>query len=386
MRQHIPSSILTLAAVIGMGILAALFVLSPALAVLIIVLMLAHIVVHRIYNSLHKDADKFKRTTDLILIFFFIYSAVLFFIMCDTYRFDYMTPIDAVDYGYTPLATKHRLSIWVFGALSLGSMLALWLKGEALPPLTLVLCLVFTIIGIGFSVAIVLQTYQNTEDDNALTWAYFLLPMSYTIIASALVFGLILTDAQTAAHRIYHNPILRTLNRFLSMAYVRPFWVLLLLAPAFILVVAILTLFGQDPHAITKAFTETTTWQFSQQTHPPDLGHGGHYLCTVAVCGNPKVVKPLRLGRRHGNTIVVNRQLLIANAFEEWVHDVSPKWHRIIRSTYDRYGYPLSRQITGSSASNWVYRMMKPLEWFFLVILYLFCVKPEEKIAKQYPM
>ena len=69
-----------------------------------------------------------------------------------------------------------------------------------------------------------------------------------------------------------------------------------------------------------KAFTDTADWTFSQQIPPPPMESSGHYLCTVAAGGHKKIVKPLRYGTRRGQTIVVNRQLCIANAFEEWIH------------------------------------------------------------------
>ncbi len=107
-------------------------------------------------------------------------------------------------------------------------------------------------------------------------------------------------------------------------------------------------------------------------------------MCTVAAAGDPKFVKPLRLGKRHGKIIVVNRQLLIANAFEELIQDLSPKAHRIIRSNYDKYGFNISKKINTIFLSNMVYLLMKPLEWFFLITLYLFCTEPEKKINSQY--
>ena len=98
-------------------------------------------------------------------------------------------------------------------------------------------------------------------------------------------------------------------------------------------------LFGDDYDAVSKALTETTTWGFSQHDHPPHLPHQGHYLCTVAACGSPQLVKPLRWGIRGKQRIIVNRQLQIANAFEELIADLSPTLHRFIRKNYDRYGY-----------------------------------------------
>lgn len=143
-------------------------------------------------------------------------------------------------------------------------------------------------------------------------------------------------------------------------------------------------IFGQDYDAVVKGFTETTEWKFSQHDHPPYLDHRGHYLCTVAACGSPRLVKPLRWGKRGGRPIIVNRQLQIANAFEELIADFSPKLHHFLRTNYDKYGYNLSQKIKTPAASNITYLLMKPLEWFFLLCLYTFCLYPERKIERQY--
>ncbi len=145
-------------------------------------------------------------------------------------------------------------------------------------------------------------------------------------------------------------------------------------------------LFGQDYNSLVKVFTETATWRFSQHISPFPLPHEGHYLCTVAAKGSPNVVKPVRLGKRWGRTIIVNRQLQIANAFEELLSDLSPGLHRVIRHNYDKYGYDLSKKINNTKASNITYILMKPLEWIFLICLYLFVVEPEKKIKKQYSL
>ncbi|PZP49892.1 MAG: hypothetical protein DI598_06785 [Pseudopedobacter saltans] len=161
-------------------------------------------------------------------------------------------------------------------------------------------------------------------------------------------------------------------------------WALIFLLPIFIIITLILILFGQDANSLVKVFTDTTTWTFSQKSHPPVLTPRGHYLCTVAAKGDPKVVKPIRLGKRHGNTIIVNRQLQIANAFEELIADYTPILHRFIRKNYDKYGYNLSLKINSKMGSNITYVLMKPLEWIFLICLYLGYQNPEQKIKKQY--
>jgi hypothetical protein len=75
---------------------------------------------------------------------------------------------------------------------------------------------------------------------------------------------------------------------------------------------------------------------------------------------------------------------LIANAFEEMIQDISPTLHRGIRNLYDKYGYNLSKKINTPFRSNLTYILMKPLEWVFLLSLYLLCKNPEKKINKQY--
>lgn len=96
------------------------------------------------------------------------------------------------------------------------------------------------------------------------------------------------------------------------------------------------------------------------------------------------MVKPLRMGERHGHRIVVNRQLLVANAFEDLLSERLPNTHRRVRHFYDTYGYPIARHIKSRWTADLVYLLMKPLEYFFVTVLYLFDTKPEDRIAVQY--
>ncbi len=95
-------------------------------------------------------------------------------------------------------------------------------------------------------------------------------------------------------------------------------------------------------------------------------------------------MKPTRMGIRHGAKIVVNRQLCVANAFEQLIEERMPWLHRIVRHIYDKYGYPLSKHITTSLRADIVYIVMKPFEWLFLIVLYFFDTRPENRIALQY--
>ena len=133
-----------------------------------------------------------------------------------------------------------------------------------------------------------------------------------------------------------------------------------------------------------QAWTNTADWAFSQKIPPQNLIIDEHYLCTVAAGGHEKVVKPQRMGVRHGHPVVVNRQLCIANAFEQVLEEKTPRFHRFLRRNYDRYGYPFAKHIKKKWAMDLIYYLMKPLEWLFLLVLYLVDHKPENRIAMQY--
>ncbi len=75
---------------------------------------------------------------------------------------------------------------------------------------------------------------------------------------------------------------------------------------------------------------------------------------------------------------------MVANAFEDMIMEKFPKFHKFIRDIYDRYGYPLSKLITNSYKADLTYILMKPLEYLFLICLYLVDKKPENRIRKQY--
>ncbi|SHE54121.1 hypothetical protein SAMN04488522_101499 [Pedobacter caeni] len=335
-----------------------------------------------VYKQTRKGVASSVKTLEYVFIVSFTLSFLLFCCGLMIYDADYHKAIDIVDGGYSPFASKHLLSLLTFFFLAALGLLMLWLKGRKMPPLLFVLMLVFVLIGIPISAAVFCQVTYNTE--NYAAWMFGFLPFVYIVTTVAVICKCVVEEAAVANDKVYRNKVLNYLNQKMSNTKHQPFYILILMVPVFVIIVAILILFGQESDSMTKVFTETTTWRFSTKTHPPFLDHQGHYLCTVAVCGDPKVVKPLRLGLRHGHEIIVNRQLLIANAFEELIQENLPGLHRVIRGFYDKYGYPLSKKITSQQGSNLVYRLMKPLEYFFLLCLYMCSTKPEEKIAKQY--
>ena len=173
-------------------------------------------------------------------------------------------------------------------------------------------------------------------------------------------------------------------NRFLQKAELWPVIAIVAMLPILGVLICILALFGQAPDTLIRAFTETADWKLSEKVGPPNVYYDEHYLCTVAAGGDERIVKPLRMGERHGHRVIVNRQLQIANAFEQVLEERMPNGHRRIRHFYDTYGFPIACHIRTKRACDLVYLLMKPLEWFFLIVLYLTDVHPEDRIAVQY--
>ena len=189
---------------------------------------------------------------------------------------------------------------------------------------------------------------------------------------------------QDRTEMAYENRLLQWFHQLLNKSRNWPWLAVLVALPTLALVVLILMLFEQQPDSMIKAWTNTADWAFSQKIPPQNLIIDEHYLCTVAAGGHEKVVKPQRMGVRHGHPVVVNRQLCIANAFEQVLEEKTPRFHRFLRRNYDRYGYPFAKHIKKKWAMDLIYYLMKPLEWLFLLVLYLVDRKPENRIAMQY--
>jgi len=158
--------------------------------------------------------------------------------------------------------------------------------------------------------------------------------------------------------------------------------------PILIVLSSFLLLFGQKPDSLIRGFTDTYKHGFSQLDYMCDnVNCGGHFLCSVAANGHKNIVKPNRYGERGGNKIICNRQLLISNAFEDLLEQYTPKTHKVIRRNYNKVGNVIHKHygiFNNKYVSDFIYILMKPLEWLFLLTLYIFDKNPENRIAKQY--
>ena len=259
-----------------------------------------------------------------------------------------------------------------------------------LPPLVTVLSISAMYLGL---LELILFTVQIFKPTILLDGYLLLFPLCCVLLVVRLLLKKIrewnaLMQNAEAEHfgtgKIYQNPMLRWCDSILRKAAWWPVLGLVLMFPLLGILIAILMLFGQAPDSVIKAFTETSDWNLSLRQAPQNVMYDEHYLCTVAAGGHEKVVKPIRLGRRHGHEVIVNRQLCIANAFEQVLEERTPGLHRALRHFYDTYGFPVARLIHSKYTADLVYFIMKPLEWIFLCVLYLTDAHPENRIAVQY--
>ena len=136
-----------------------------------------------------------------------------------------------------------------------------------------------------------------------------------------------------------------------------------------------------SPELFAGAVSQTCGWTLSTLVPPPQ---DCHYLCTVAARGHPWLVRPLRYGRRRGHVIVVNRQLAVANAFEDLLHERWPRFGRAARDGYDRVGLPISAWITHPLASDLVFVAMLPAQAAFEAVLWALDRDCEARIDRMY--
>ena len=324
----------------------------------------------------------------------YLFSAILFlftFLAHGVPHYQNIDPI-AMEGCYSPVSDRHGLTIYVFHVLYITAQVAVTVKKLKLPPLVIMLFVSLLIIGIvlnGFfihhiSIHDVSRVYPGISTCFTRI-GLSLYPVSSTIISIQLLVSLVRNKAYIQVDKEYKNKFLNSLNLFLLRSNQIPLVSTLLSLPVFIIIVLILLLCGQEVDSFEKAFSDTATWRYSQKIHPPIVSdRHGHYLCTVSSCGHPAITRPLRLGKSNNRVIIVNRQLQIANAFEEVLYHMSPRIHRIVRKGYDNYGYNLSRKINNEFLSTLTYLLMKPLEWFFLIVVYSYYIEPEEVINRQY--
>lgn len=286
------------------------------------------------------------------------------------------------DQIHTPIATEHELTIVIFSLIGIAGYFILnHIDISKTPPLVTVMLISCIYIGIAVAVLWTIQITALRPIDFLILALY---PFNLLILAAGLLRRKLTEYKNTIGNRELRNDKLQWLNQRLLRSESLPLYAFLLMLPVIGIVICILLLFGQRPDSIIQAWTQTSDWTLSTKQAPPNLYVDEHYLCTVAAGGHKKIVKPQREGSRHGHRVAVNRQLCIANAFEQVLEERTPRFHKAVRGFYDKYGFPVARLIRTSLAADIVYIVMKPLEWIFLIVLYLTDIDPEKRIAVQY--
>lgn len=273
------------------------------------------------------------------------------------------------------------LTILVFGILS---YTIIRIKKLELPPLIIVSAMSGTLICSIYMIIFIIQLSNNLSELYYLSYLT-LFPINYVLCSIRAQREVVKRyKEKNIKQKEYDNKFLNKCNKLLYNIDNWPIISIILSIPLMVILICILVLFGQRPDEAVKAFLETSDWTLSTKISPPSITYDAHYLCTVSLRGHPNIVKPIRMGIRRGEKIVVNRQLCIANAFEDLIQEKAPKFHHFVRYIYDKYGYPLSKHINTKLQADITYILMKPLEWLFLIILYLFDKTPENRIATQY--
>lgn len=325
---------------------------------------------------------------------------------------DYNIPLNVYDTinAHAPFSSQHIVALILFAVWGVLSYVLLKFLRKKLTPIVEVFLLAGVYVGLILCVVFIFQLICLPEPlparmgdinpgadnpdalyninmgvfDLIMILCLCAVPILYLLHVIHLLIRIVKEKAEKQHSVQYENPILQKMNQWL-LASANLFWVAIIaILPILGILVGALVLFGQQPDSIIKVFTQTSDWVLSGEISPPPVAYDTHYLCTVSLRGHKKVVKPMRYGIRRGEKIVVNRQLCVANAFEQLIEEKTPNFHRKIRRFYDTYGYPISRHINTALAADAVYILMKPLEWFFVVVLYLFDPKPENRINSQY--
>lgn len=287
---------------------------------------------------------------------------------------------------HSPIASWSYLTVLAIFLLGIISYSLIRIRKLKLPPLVIVGAMSGIFICSIYMIIFIIQLSKNMLELAVFGIPYLIIfPINYILCSIRAEIEIMKKyKEQNLKAKEYNNKFLNKCNKLLYDIDNWPIIAIIFSIPLIAILVCILVLFGQRPDEAIKAFLETSDWTLSTKISPPSITYDGHYLCTVSLRGHKSIVKPIRMGIRRGERIVVNRQLCVANAFEDLIQERTPKFHHFVRYIYDKYGYPLSKHINTAFQADITYILMKPLEWIFLLVLYIFDVKPENRIATQY--
>jgi hypothetical protein len=336
-----------------------------------------------IYNLFAKK-QRISNTVDIMIFILGPLYMLVLYILWDPLSWQESTHAGWLGLPFHEPTTNYP-TLLTLAAVAIAGYTVLRITRKPLPPLLSVLCMSAMYMGSILSILYIFQlTPHITVACSFLFFEGFLVcffPLNFIISTIKLTRHI----TKNVAKINCSNKFLLGSNKLLAKSYAYPVVAFILMWPLLGILVLILMLFGQRPDSVITAFTNTSDWLFSQNISPPvEYATKAEYLCTAAAQGHERVVKPLRFGMRGEKRIIVNRQLCVANAFEEMLQEKTPNFRKLLRRVYDAVGCPIAKHINTPLKADIAYIVIKPLEWFLLIILYLVEVKPEDHIARQY--
>lgn len=325
-----------------------------------------------------RESEKAIKRWEVIAIIIGLIFSLLFILFANIAFVDWDVQLYN-DEVHTPIDINSLPTIIIIALVAIiGYLILKFVPIAKSPPLFAVLCISALYLGMAECVLWCVQIFDVSDPSMILLCLF---PFNCLLIAIRTIKNVLnqQVSQKNVSHRFkYISKLLDNINNLPWIAFITAI-------PLLGIIVAILILFGQEPESFIKAWTETADWNISQKVAPQNIYKDEHYLCTVAAGGHPRIVKPIRIGKRHGHKVIVNRQLCIANAFEDLLEERLPNFHHFVRTLYDKMGYPIAKHIRSPYVADVIYFVMKPLEWIFLLFLYLFDTNPENRIAVQYP-
>ena len=289
---------------------------------------------------------------------------------------------------HTPIFSEAAPTIIFIFIIGIAGYLYLRVRPlKKIPPLMAIISMSAMYLWVIEVIVFTVQVFKgDLSGDNLLDLYLLVYPVCIICIVARTVISKVheWQEYEIERAKIQSNPLLNFADKILSNSKLWPIYAIVFMFPLLGIIIGILLLFGQAPDSVIKAWTETADWTLSLKEAPQNIEYDEHYLCTVAAGGHKKIVKPVRKGIRHGHEVIVNRQLCIANAFEQILEEKTPCFHKLVRGIYDRYGFPVARLIKSKWIADIIYILMKPLEWIFLMVIYMIDVHPENRIATQY--
>lgn len=288
---------------------------------------------------------------------------------------------------------KYITVIWVLSGLTIFAYFISRSKKHDIGPLALALLPGLLMTGIVLSIVLVVHFSPFFALGAAFSFSpffiltIFVLPffglIQVVVLLSVELFSILQLNKNRMLSHKSKSSFIQALQRIFFGKYYLVAQIILF--PLFITLVQVVFLvFTQHPDSIVQAIIQSHDGVFSQGHCENCVSHNAEYVCTIAAFGSDRLVKPLHWGRRNGNEIKVNRQLKICNAFEELLTEKMPRTQRLLRKGYDSLQISIEKWKKVRIVANTLYVIIKPMEWTFLIMLYLFENNPETKIAKQY--